>query len=60
VQSTKVTTNKGLKSRPDFKNFQAWGVDYGVFTYAINAKQNLIEYAANQEKHHNINSFEEE
>ncbi len=60
MQSTKNATNEWLKSGPDFKNFQAWGVGYGAFTYAVNAKQNLIAYVANQEKHHNIKSCEEE
>lgn len=37
-----------------------WQVGYGAFSYAISAKDNLIEYVKNQKPHHKKVSFRDE
>ena len=43
-----------------FPAFKAWQIGYAAFTYSIDAKDDLIEYVKNQEKHHQKQSFIEE
>ena len=43
-----------------FPDFNGWQVGYGAFTYAISAKDNLIEYVKNQKEHHQKVNFKDE
>jgi len=60
VKDIKLSTTKLIKEKIIFPNFGGWQAGYGAFTYHIDAKNNLIEYAKNQEEHHRIKTFEEE
>jgi hypothetical protein len=42
---------------PDFKG---WQNGYGYFSYANEARHNLIEYVKKQEAHHHAQSYKEE
>ena len=60
VQDLKVASNKMIKEKGVFTNFESWADGYSAFTYSIDAKQNLINYVSNQEQHHKTTSFETE
>lgn len=60
VKDLKLGSTDYIKSRNLFPNFSGWQEGYGAFTYAIKAKDNLIEYVKNQERHHQKTSFIEE
>jgi REP element-mobilizing transposase RayT len=60
VKDIKLATNKYIKENGLFSRFQGWQEGYGLFTYQINAKENLIEYVNNQKEHHRKLSFKEE
>jgi REP element-mobilizing transposase RayT len=55
-----ATRNMISKEKKLFKNFTSWQVGYGLFTYHISAKENLINYVKNQRKHHDLLSYEDE
>jgi REP element-mobilizing transposase RayT len=58
VQDLKVASNKMIKEKQVFKNFEAWADGYSAFTYSCDARQNLINYVQNQEQHHATKSLE--
>ncbi|MBX9735179.1 MAG: IS200/IS605 family transposase [Chitinophagaceae bacterium] len=60
VKDIKLSSASYIKSEKLFPNFNGWQNGYGAFTYAIGAKENLINYVKNQEEHHHKKTFEEE
>ncbi len=60
VQEIKISSNKFIKANKLFPDFDGWQTGYGAFTYAENAKTNLINYIKNQEEHHRKRTFEDE
>ncbi|MFT4735695.1 MAG: putative transposase [Arcticibacterium sp.] len=59
VKDIKVTSSKMIKEQNLFP-FISWQEGYAAFTYSMEAKNNLIEYIKNQEKHHAQRDFQEE
>lgn len=43
-----------------FSRFQGWQVGYGLFTYHISSKENLINYVKNQNEHHKKVTYKDE
>lgn len=41
-----------IKEEQLFPRFRGWQAGYGAFTYSINARDRLVAYIENQEKHH--------
>ena len=60
VKDIKVSSSIMIKEERLFPMFEGWQNGYGAFTYSIDAKDNLIEYIKNQEKHHKRVTFIEE
>ncbi len=60
VKDIKIASSEYIKSEHIFPDFGGWQVGYGAFTYAIAAKDNLIEYVKNQKEHHQTVSFRDE
>jgi REP element-mobilizing transposase RayT len=60
VKDMKLSASSFIKSQNIFPNFNGWQDGYGGFTYAISAKDNLIEYVKNQKEHHKKVSFRDE
>jgi REP element-mobilizing transposase RayT len=61
VKDIKLATRSMIsKEKKIFKNFRNWQVGYGLFTYHISAKDNLINYVKNQKSHHGVLSYEDE
>ena len=60
VKDIKLATNKFIKENKLFPRFKGWQEGYGLFTYHINSKDELIEYVKNQKEHHKKLSFKEE
>jgi putative transposase len=60
VKDIKVSSTEYIKSQGLFPDFDGWQVGYAAFTYAYEAKDNLIEYVKNQEEHHKSLTFVEE
>ncbi len=60
VKDIKVSSTEHIKSRGLFPDFDGWQVGYSAFTYAYEARDNLIEYVKNQEEHHKTMTFLEE
>ncbi len=60
VKDIKLASTKFIKSQNLFPEFKGWQDGYAAFTYSIEAKDNLIEYVRNQEKHHQHISFRDE
>lgn len=60
VKDIKLASTDYIKSSSLFPNFGGWQAGYAAFTYAYEAKANLIEYIKNQEEHHRHKSFREE
>jgi len=60
IKDIKLATSNYIKSENIFLGFNGWQEGYGAFTYAITAKDNLIEYVKNQKEHHNKVSFRDE
>jgi len=60
IKDIKLATSEYIKSENIFPKFNGWQEGYGAFTYAITAKDNLIEYVKNQKKHHSKVSFRDE
>lgn len=57
VKSLKHAGTFIIKQEKLFPLFNGWQEGYGAFTYAIEAKSNLINYVKRQEKHHNKETF---
>jgi REP element-mobilizing transposase RayT len=60
VKDIKLASNRMIKDKRLFENFQGWQEGYGIFTYSYSAKDTLIQYVKNQEEHHKKISFMEE
>lgn len=60
VKEIKVSSNHWIKKTGLFPGFTEWASGYGVFSYAAEAKKNLVRYVENQKEHHRKVSFEEE
>ncbi len=60
IKDIKLATSDYIKAEHIFPGFNGWQEGYGAFTYAISAKDNLIDYVKNQKKHHNKLTFKEE
>lgn len=60
VKDIKVASSGYIKSANYFPGFEGWQNGYAAFTYAIEAKDNLIQYVKNQEAHHARKTFVEE
>ncbi|QSE99275.1 IS200/IS605 family transposase [Fulvivirga lutea] len=60
VKDIKLASTAFIKEEKLFPNFKGWQEGYGAFTYSIKAKERLINYVMNQEKHHSESSFLEE
>lgn len=60
VKDIKLASSKHIKKEGLFPDFRYWQEGYGAFTYGITAKNNLINYIINQEKHHEKKTFREE
>lgn len=60
VKDIKLASSNFIKTENIFPNFNGWQAGYGVFTYSISAKDNLIEYVKNQKEHHRKKNFKEE
>ena len=60
VKDIKLASSDFIKEEGIFPNFNGWQDGYGAFTYAISAKDNLIEYVKNQKEHHKKVSFRDE
>ena len=60
VKDIKLAASGFIKTENIFPHFNGWQDGYGAFTYAISAKDNLIEYVKNQKEHHQKVSFRDE
>ena len=60
IKDMKLAASSFIKSQNIFPNFNGWQDGYGGFTYAISAKDNLIEYVKTQKEHHKKFSFRDE
>ena len=60
VKDIKLASGDFIKREKIFPGFSGWQEGYGVFTYHISAKDNLIGYVKNQKEHHRKTSFREE
>lgn len=60
VKDIKLGSTSFIKEKKILPLFNGWQDGYGAFTYAIGAKNNLIEYVKNQEVHHRKKTFKEE
>jgi len=61
MRELKTSTNGWLKDqRQDFPLFSGWGTGYAAFSYSLSEKDTIINYIANQKKHHETISFADE
>jgi putative transposase len=60
IKDMKLSCSSFIKERKLFPLFNGWQEGYSAFTYAIEAKDNLIRYVQNQEEHHRRKTFREE
>ena len=60
IQEIKAGSSNYIKKQNLFPDFRGWQNGYGAFTYSSEAKNNLIRYVNNQEKHHGDISSREE
>jgi putative transposase len=60
VKDIKLGSSSFIKEKSIFQDFNGWQDGYSAFTYAFDAKDNLIEYVKNQENHHKSKGFREE
>ena len=60
IKNIKLASTDYIKNKRLFARFNGWQDGYGAFTYAIDAKENLINYVKNQEAHHKKKTFVEE
>ena len=60
VKDIKLAASSFIKTNNLFPHFNGWQDGYGAFTYTFSAKNNLIEYVKNQNKHHQKVSFRDE
>lgn len=60
VKDIKLASSAYITNQKLFTDFKGWQDGYGAFTYSIDAKENLINYAKNQEEHHKEKTFIDE
>jgi putative transposase len=60
VKDIKLSAWDLIKRNDMFPSFSGWQDGYGAFTYAVDAKDRLIEYVINQETHHRSELFIDE
>ncbi len=60
VREIKSRSSRWLNNLPESRGRFEWQRGYGAFSYSQSARQNVIDYIANQEKHHERISFREE
>ncbi len=48
------------RNKSKYRGFSGWQTGYSSFTYDPSAKDNLVKYVRNQERHHANINFEEE
>jgi putative transposase len=61
IKDIKLASHKMMQDHRDkFPRFNGWQTGYGLFTYHISAKENLIRYVLNQKIHHQKVTFSEE
>ncbi|HOE38858.1 MAG TPA: IS200/IS605 family transposase [Bacteroidales bacterium] len=60
IKDIKLSSNDFIKSKNLFNKFNGWQEGYGIFTYNIKEKDNLIKYIKNQGEHHKKISYKEE
>ncbi len=60
IKDIKIASSAFIKEQGLFPGFDNWQDGYAAFTYAFEAKDNLIEYVKNQEAHHKTKTFREE
>ena len=60
VKDIKLASSDYIKLNNLFPKFNGWQDGYGAFTYSIDAKENLINYVKNQEKHHETINYIDE
>ena len=60
IKDIKLASSDLIKNENIFPHFDGWQDGYGAFTYAISAKDNLINYVKNQKQHHRKINFKDE
>ena len=60
IKDIKLAASHIIKKESIFPKFSGWQDGYGAFTYAVSAKDNLIEYVKNQVEHHKKVNFKDE
>ena len=60
VKDVKLATTSMIKKENLFKRFNGWQKGYAAFSVRYQSMDRLIDYIANQEKHHKKLSFSEE
>jgi len=60
IKDIKLSSSVYIKSQSLFPKFSNWQSGYGVFSYSISAKDNLIEYVRNQKEHHKKRDYRKE
>jgi REP element-mobilizing transposase RayT len=60
VKDIKLASIEYINKQQLFDGFNGWQDGYGAFTYSFRAKNKLVEYVKNQERHHASQSFKAE
>ena len=60
VQNIKANSSKWINEKKFLKVKFEWQEGYGAFSYSKSHVQNVIKYIQNQEKKHQVKSFNEE
>ena len=60
VKDIKIASSIFIKRDKLLPEFTGWQNGYGAFTYAVSAKDNLIDYVKTQKEHHKKITFREE
>lgn len=60
VKDIKLGSTSFIKQKKIFPDFNGWQNGYAAFTYAMEAKNDLVQYVMNQESHHYRQTFTEE
>ncbi|WP_372846186.1 IS200/IS605 family transposase [Pontiella sp.] len=60
VKEIKTATSSWIKSENIFPDFGYWQSGYGAFTCSPDAKEHVVQYIMNQERHHETESSPDE
>ena len=60
VKDIKLGATSFIKEKEIFPDFEGWQDGYGAFTYAMEAKEKLVNYVKNQEEHHKTQNSADE